>query len=856
MKNLIRRFAIFISITSSISLSAQNWTGNLNNDWNNSANWSAWPLNAQDLTIDPAFLTGAAVYPTISSNSSFSPGLVLIQNGGHLTIEANLTTQDNVEVLGVGSSIIVNNGIFSVNPGDGGRLIVDLGATLVQNSGNIIVDERFIAGEDAIITINNGVASSGERLLMDLGGKFIQNNGIVNVAQTFAMADGNLNSSSQYILNGGTLNITGEMAFENEAGNFSPTFLITGGNLNVNGDIIWFGATPGFGTPRFISTGGAISANGLIENLALSTVNMYLEIGGNSTFSYSGSLISSLHPTDSIIQRGTSSFTYTGTNTVTNAGTYLAFEDVTTTFNGTTTLGGLGNYNLATILINNNKSLTLNQHISLKNDFIKNGVFNPITFRTSFIGSVEQFVSGTSPVSFYDLRVNTNFSDVSLLQKAIVTNQLELLSGKVNTTLVNILEVLDNATAIGANELSFVNGPLRKIGNDAFIFPIGKNVSIGQFEISAPQSLTSQFVAEYFDQAFVNTTSVLTPLSAVSTVGYWNLTKSNATDQVQFALHWDDATQNGISDCAALSVAHWNTTEWNTLTSLAAGTCSGNGNGSVQTTVSSLLEGNFTFGFFGNVFTQNFAVCFGDSVEVNGLYYQNNETVINVYTDINNEDSTVISTIEILPLNTLNQTVNLCVGEIYTINFNNYSISGLYIDTLLTLNGCDSIVTTNLIVATPLDLTVTTNSALNYELVANQTGVGYQWIDCLTGDQLLNETNQNFIPTANGEYACVLNDGLCSDTTECIAINDLGLDDNNTSDFVLYPNPSQHSFSISANNSTTIVDLTVLDLNGKNCFTNSNYSMGSILSHNLQPGVYFVKITREAVVETLQLIVE
>lgn len=856
MKNLIRLFALFLSITSSISLSAQNWTGNVNNDWNNSANWSAWPLNAQDLTIDPAFLTGAAVYPTISSNSSFSPGLVLILNGGQLTIEANLTTQDDVEVLGLGSSIIVNNGVFSVNPGGGGRLVVDLGATLVQNSGNIIVDERFIAGEDAIITINNGVASSGERLLMDLGGKFIQNNGIVNVAQTFAMADGNLNGSSQYILNGGTLNITGEMAFENEAGNFSPTFLITGGNLNVNGDIIWFGATPGFGTPRFISTGGAISANGLIENLALSTVNMYLEIGGNSTFSYSGSLISSLHPTDSIIQRGTSSFTYTGTNTVTNAGTYLAFEDVTTTFNGTTTFGGLGNYNLATILINNNKSLTLNQHISLKNDFIKNGVFNPLTFRTSFTGSVEQLVSGTSPVSFYDLRINTNLSDVSLLQKAIVTNQLELLNGKVNTTLMNILEVLDNATAIGANELSFVNGPLRKIGNDAFIFPIGKNISIGQFEISAPQTLTSQFVAEYFDQAFVNTTSVMTPLSAVSTVGYWNLTKSNATDQVQFALHWDDATQNGITDCAALSVAHWNTTEWNTLTSLAAGTCSGNGSGSVQTSVNSLLEGNFTFGFFGNVSTQNFTVCFGDSVEVNGLYYQNNETVINVYTDINNEDSTVISTIEILPLITSNQTINLCVGETYSIGTSIYSVNGLYVDTLIALNGCDSIVTTNLIVATPLDLTVTTNSTLNYELVANQTGVGYQWIDCLTGNQLLNETNQNFIPTANGEYACILNDGLCSDTSECIAINDLGLDDNNTSDFVLYPNPSQHSFSISANNTTAIVDLTVLDLNGKKCFTNSNYSMGSVLLHSLQPGVYFVKITREEVVETLQLIVE
>ena len=238
------------------------------------------------------------------------------------------------------------------------------------------------------------------------------------------------------------------------------------------------------------------------------------------------------------------------------------------------------------------------------------------------------------------------------------------------------------------------------------------------------------------------------------------------------------------------------------------------------------------------------------------MYYQNNATLINVYTDINNEDSTVISTIDILPLITSNQTINLCVGEIYAIGNSIYSVNGLYVDTLIALNGCDSIVTTNLSVALPFNLGVTTNITPSYELVADQIGVGYQWIDCITGNQLLNETNQNFIPTANGEYACVLNDGLCSDTSECIAINDLGLDDNNISDFLLYPNPSQHSFSISANNTTAIVDLTVLDLNGKKCFTSSNYSMGSALSHSLQPGVYFVKITQDSIVETLQLIVE
>ena len=84
------------------------------------------------------------------------------------------------------SEVIVNNGVFRINPGDGGRLIIDLGGSMTINGGSTLVDERFIAGEDALVTINDGIVSSGERLIMDLGGRFIQHNGSVTVGATFA----------------------------------------------------------------------------------------------------------------------------------------------------------------------------------------------------------------------------------------------------------------------------------------------------------------------------------------------------------------------------------------------------------------------------------------------------------------------------------------------------------------------------------------------------------------------------------------------------------------------------------------------------------------------------------------------
>ena len=115
---------------------AQNWTGNVDSDWNNASNWSSWPLGGQDISINPSLYTGNAASPVISANSVFSPGAVLIENGGLLTIGANLSTQDDVEVLGAGSQLIVNDGTFNVNLSDGGRLIIDLGATMVINGGN------------------------------------------------------------------------------------------------------------------------------------------------------------------------------------------------------------------------------------------------------------------------------------------------------------------------------------------------------------------------------------------------------------------------------------------------------------------------------------------------------------------------------------------------------------------------------------------------------------------------------------------------------------------------------------------------------------------------------------------------
>ena len=73
-----------------LSCFAQNWTGNVNSDWENPANWSggALPTNDDVLLIDSlSNYTGNRAHPIITVNSTFTPRKLTIENGGKLSID-------------------------------------------------------------------------------------------------------------------------------------------------------------------------------------------------------------------------------------------------------------------------------------------------------------------------------------------------------------------------------------------------------------------------------------------------------------------------------------------------------------------------------------------------------------------------------------------------------------------------------------------------------------------------------------------------------------------------------------------------------------------------------------------------
>jgi gliding motility-associated-like protein len=105
--------------------------------------------------------------------------------------------------------------------------------------------------------------------------------------------------------------------------------------------------------------------------------------------------------------------------------------------------------------------------------------------------------------------------------------------------------------------------------------------------------------------------------------------------------------------------------------------------------------------------TQTITVCYGDSITVCGVVHSATGNYSDTCIDVNGCDSVVITNLTVRPLNTTTQTITLCYGDSITVCGTVHSATGNYSDTCIDVNGCDSVVVTNLTVR-PLNTTTQT----------------------------------------------------------------------------------------------------------------------------------------------------
>lgn len=122
----------------------------------------------------------------------------------------------------------------------------------------------------------------------------------------------------------------------------------------------------------------------------------------------------------------------------------------------------------------------------------------------------------------------------------------------------------------------------------------------------------------------------------------------------------------------------------------------------------------------------------------------------------------------------------------------------------------------------------------------------YQWLDCNNSNaEVLNETSQLFMLSQNGNYAVEINLNGCIDTSDCIMIDNVGVDKMSNGHLKLFPNPSTDKFTAESENG--IDEVAVFNMAGelllREVFTGV---VSAELTPQLNPGVYLVKVTDAA----------
>ncbi|MEO6902514.1 MAG: T9SS type A sorting domain-containing protein [Bacteroidia bacterium] len=108
-------------------------------------------------------------------------------------------------------------------------------------------------------------------------------------------------------------------------------------------------------------------------------------------------------------------------------------------------------------------------------------------------------------------------------------------------------------------------------------------------------------------------------------------------------------------------------------------------------------------------FTQTLTFCAGKSVKVGTKTYTNSGNYTDVIKSWKGCDSTVITNLTVSPALTKAQEFTLCAGKSVTVGTHTYNTTGTFTDKLKTAGGCDSIVTTKVIMLKPISITQTLN---------------------------------------------------------------------------------------------------------------------------------------------------
>ncbi len=476
------------------------------------------------------------------------------------------------------NSITINTThiVTITNTASANKLIINAGGSLIHNSG-VTFSLFDAAGTDMTIfgsyTINGTMPSGTSTIRVEPNGSvFAQTNTAPNESDDFAYSPRvTFANLSNFYWSGGTFVTAGITYFPNSGVNDRPRFIIyanTGvvgagtqttinGYLDVRADITFQNAgTKTFRDGIITSAGATLTQSNTSGQFIMN--GAFPNLGGAGTIilnAATGLLI------PAGVQAGLISNQLIDNSTFTVNGELFAYEYQIT---GTT------NFNLAGILYTrhaNGISLTG----TLANTGTKVlGANSTVAYDRLSAEGDQQFTSRTDYANVHIY----GGSQKILNGPAVMSGQLLLDDGLVITTAANLLTITATGSSFGGKATSFVSGPLRKIGNTGFEFPVGKLVGATNhyrtISISAADNIADEFTAEFIrGNARLLGGGLITAvgLQRVSQCEYWTLDHMNsgAATAVNVTIGWTSQSPCNVSyvtELPTLVIAHFNGASW------------------------------------------------------------------------------------------------------------------------------------------------------------------------------------------------------------------------------------------------------------------------------------------------------
>jgi hypothetical protein len=247
---------------------------------------------------------------------------------------------------------------------------------------------------------------------------------------------------------------------------------------------------------------------------------------------------------------------------------------------------------------------------------------------------------------------------------------------------------------------------------------------------------------------------------------------------------------------------------------------------------------------------QNATICQGDSIFLEGNYQTTAGTYYDSLQTIEGCDSIITTTLVVNPTYMINQSASICEGDSILIGGNYQSSSGTFYDSLQTIDGCDSIIAVNLTVnqlpvvslALSMDTVCITDPA--FALTGGNPAGG-----TFSGPGV---SGGNFDPAAAGlgshtiVYMYTDSNGCSnSDSADIFVDACLGIEALGSNTFLIYPNPSNGFFTITTKNATVAAQVVIFNAVGEKVYSEFFSGSKKEIGCNLASGIYSVQILSE-----------